>query len=550
MTPITPLTPDIQNRRFAFTRPPELDGAGPRRRPVVIAGGGPVGLTLALDLARRGHEVVVLNRRDRLAHGSRAICFSKRSLDIFHRLGVAAPMVDKGVIWNVGKVFHGADPDPVYEFDMLPVKHQRNPGFINLQQYYVESVLIDALAGFDNAEIRWASTVTQVTAEPDGVVITVDTQGGPYALHADYLLACDGANSPIRAAMGLDFEGRAFDDSFLIADVTFKETRPSERWFWFDPPFPGGSALLHKQPDNVWRLDFQLGPGADLDAAVKPENVDPFVRGMLGPDVSFQYEWISAYRFQCRRMARFVHGRVIFLGDSAHLVSPFGARGCNGGLADADNLGWKLDRVLRGLAAPALLESYDAEAVETADENILNSTRATDFITPKSHGARLLRDAVLALARPEPALRPFVNSGRLSAPVSYAASPLSTPDGEPWSGGPAPGAPGPDAPVDWCDGDGFLLDRLGGRFALLAFHMKIGEADRRQLARQDVAVLAEGAEFTDTAGLAADRYGAAGRPALYLMRPDQYAAARWRTLDRAGIEAALARAGAKDPAHV
>ena len=297
---ITPLTPAVQDRRFAFRRPPELDGAGPARRPVVVAGGGPVGLTVALDLARRGHAVVVLNRRDRLAHGSRAICFSKRSLDIFHRLGVAAPMVEKGVIWNVGKVFRGGDPAPVFEFDMLPVKHQRMPGFINLQQYYVESVLVDALDALPNAEIRWCSEIVDVGRDRDGVRVRIETPAGDYALETDYLLACDGAGSPIREMMGLSFEGQAFDDSFLIADVTFRQDRPSERWFWFDPPFPGASALLHKQPDNVWRLDFQLGPGADLDAAVRPENVDPFVKGMLGAETPFEYAWISAYRFQCQ----------------------------------------------------------------------------------------------------------------------------------------------------------------------------------------------------------------------------------------------------------
>jgi len=494
--------------------------------PVLIAGAGPVGLAMALDLGQRGHRVVVLNRLDYIAGGSKAICFSKRSLDILDRLGIGDRMVDKGVTWNVGKVFWKDRPDPVYQFDLLPVKDQKRPAFINLQQYYVEEYLVDALAALPHVDIRWGHEVRSVEPSGDGVSVGVGTTDGDYAIEADWLIACDGNRSPVRQMLGLDFQGRVFEDNFLIADIRIAEEKPAERWFWFDPPFnPGKSALFHRQPDGVWRLDFQLGWDIDRQACVQPENVEPYIRAMLGPDVVFEKEWYSVYTFQCRRIERFVHGRVLFAGDSAHLVSPFGARGCNGGFADIDNLGWKLDLILRGEAGEALLASYDHEAIATADENILNSTRSTDFLTPKSATSQAFRDAVLELAAEHEFARPFVNSGRLSTAVSYPDSALNTADDESWDGGILPGSPALDAPL----GDGWLLDRLGDGFVLLT------SGDVASVAGVETVAL----DSADAVAVA--RYDLQSGGA-YLIRPDHYVAARWRRPDPARIAAALARA--------
>lgn len=496
--------------------------------PIVIVGAGPVGLATALDLGRRGHAVIVLAMLDFIAAGSRAICFAKRSLDIFDQLGVGDTIVDKGVVWNVGKVFRGDRAAPVLEFDVLPVKDQKRPGFINIQQYHVEERLVEAIDRLPDVELRWGHRLTGLETRDDGATLSVATAAGSYAIRTDWVVACDGSRSPTRAMLGLDFDGRVFEDNFLIADIRIKGERPAERWFWFDPPFfAGQSALVHKQPDNVWRLDFQLGWDVDRTAAILPEHVEPLVRGMLGPDVAFEREWYSVYTFQCRRMARFVHDRVIFAGDSAHLVSPFGARGCNGGLADVANLGWKLDLVLRGTAGPRLLDSYDTEAGAIADENIRASSRSTDFMTPKSAVSRIFRDAVLELAAELPFAAPFVNSGRLSTAVALTGSPLDTLDRDDWQGkGVAPGSPALDAPLR----DGWLLDRLGSDFVLLADCWSGSEID--------------GVRVIDTASAGeplAGRYALAqGR--AYLVRPDHYVCARWHDVDRAGVIAALARA--------
>lgn len=508
--------------------PSPLPSGAPRETtPVVIVGTGPVGLAQAIDLGQRGHRVIVLGRFDFVPAGSKAICFSKRSLDILDRLGVAERAVARGVVWNVGKVFWKDAREPVYQFDMLPVKSQKMPGFINIQQYLLEDLLLERIAELPGVELRWGHEVTDVEPYPGGAVIAVSAAAGDYRIDTEWLIACDGNKSTVREALGLDFEGRVFEDNFLIADIRMKGEQPPERWFWFDPPFnPGQSALMHKQPDDVWRLDFQLGWNIDRAACVRPENVDPMVRAMLGDDVEYEPEWYSVYTFQCRRMRRFVHDRVIFAGDSAHLVSPFGARGCNGGLADIDNLGWKLDLVLRGVSETELIESYNDEAVVTADENILNSTRSTDFLTPKSKISRVFRDAVLELARDYRFARGFVNSGRLSTAVHYPASTLNTRDAEDWGArGVPPGSPALDAPLD----DGWLLERLGGEFVLLCDGQPGFDVGGLRVVAVKEAVLLR------------ERYALAPG-AAYLIRPDQYVAARWQAPDQRAIVAALARA--------
>ncbi|MDB5821183.1 MAG: putativev FAD-dependent monooxygenase, partial [Rhizobacter sp.] len=381
-----------------------------------------------------------------LSSGSRAICFAKRTLEIFDRLGCGDRMVDKGVSWNVGRLFFR--DEEIYHFDLLAEAGHSRPAFINLQQYYVEGFLAERAAQLPMVDIRWKSAVSGVEVHDDHAVLTVDTPDGPYRLEAQYTVACDGSRSSVRRSMGLESKGQTFRDRFLIADVKMTAPFPSERWFWFDPPFHRNqSVLLHRQPDDVWRIDFQLGWDADPEEEKKPENIVPRVKALLGDDAEFTLEWASVYTFSCQRMDDFRHGPVLFAGDSAHGVSPFGARGANSGVQDADNLGWKLAAVLRGEAGDSLLDSYAAEREFAADENIRNSTRATDFITPKTEISRMFRDAVLDLAKSHPFARTLVNSGRLSVPSTLAGSSLNTPDVDAFEGKMVPGAVAADAPV-------------------------------------------------------------------------------------------------------
>jgi len=517
---------------FPYRRPEAVGQAAAEEAALVVVGGGPVGLTIALDLAKRGVRSILLDEDDTVSVGSRAICWAKRTLEIFGRLGLGARFLEKGVTWNRGRVFH--QDREAYAFDLLPEQGHEYPAFVNLQQYYAEQWLIEACAATGLVELRWKNRVAGIENRADGALLKVATPDGEYRLHAQWLLACDGARSFIRESLGLDFLGQVFRDRFLIADVRMKADFPTERWFWFDPPFhPGQSVLLHKQPDDIWRIDFQLGWDADPEAEKDPAKVRARVAQMLGPQVPFELDWVSVYTFRCRRIERFRHGRTLFLGDSAHQVSPFGARGGNGGVQDADNLGWKLAAVQDGRAPDTLLDSYDAERIPAADENILNSTRSTDFITPKNAAARAYRDAVLALSAHHALARPLVNSGRLSRPAVLAESPLST-DG-------VAAAPAPDAPVMRNGKPDWLLRQIGadGGFTLLSFTAPgvLPAAAPAGVTRHVIAQQDHQGVLFDHSGLAAQRFGATPGTAV-LLRPDQHLCARFAEPTTAAIAAA------------
>ncbi len=521
--------------QYDYARSPDQDVDQPVRHRVVVIGAGPVGLATAIDLAQRGQQVVLLDDSDRIGVGSRAICFSKRCLDVCDRLGVAGRMVEKGVTWQVGKVF--LEAEQVYAFDLLPEDGHKNPAFINLQQYYLEGYLVDRANELDGLEIRWRNKVEGLSQNDDAVTLSIETPDGPYLLEAEYLVACDGARSSLRSIMGHDFVGQVFDDRFLIVDVKMNAEFPTERWFWFDPPFhKGQSTLLHKQPDDVWRIDFQLGRDANPEEEVKPENVMPRLRAMLG-DVETEIEWVSVYTFQCKRMEQFVHGRVYFAGDAAHQVSPFGARGANSGLEDAQNLAWKLDAVLRGDAGTELLETYGVERELAADDNIGHSTRATDFISPKNAVSQTFRNATLKLAQHAPFAQKFVNSGRLSTPSVYENTPLCTADEDSFEGSARLNYPAPDAPLETAEGETtWLLDTLPTGFT--ALHVANGT---RPNPPDGITLMNIGDGLIDATGLFSKRYDALPGT-TYLIRPDQYVCARFRTFDPQALATAHRRA--------
>ena len=535
-------------------------GSVPARAALVIVGAGPIGLAAAIDCAQQGLPVLLLDDDSTVSVGSRGLCYAKRSLEVLERLGAGDAVLRKGVTWNTGRVFHRERE--VYSFELLPEPGHEMPGMVNLQQYYLEQFLVERAQQLPGIEMCWNNKVEAIEHTSDGARLRVRGPQGEYELLADWVIAADGARSPLRKMLGLDAEGKVFNDRFLIADVSMHAQFPAERWFWFDPPFhPGQSVLLHRQADDVWRIDFQLGAAADPEAERQPERVIPRIRAMLDHqgyrDVRFDLEWVSVYTFQCRRMRSFRAGHVLFAGDAAHQVSPFGARGANSGLQDVDNLVWKLALVINGQAPQSLLDSYDAERGAAADDNIGNSTRSTDFITPKTDAARRYREATLQLASHHGFAQALVNSGRLSTPTHLWSSSLNTADREAFCCVVRPGSPLEDAPVE-CEGrPDWLLRHTGDGFCLLLF------TDRAESLRESlealrelgdagppvrIVVLAEQPGRLDQAQvlhdvqhLAAERCDAQEGTA-YLIRPDQHIAARWRRADAASVRAALARA--------
>ena len=505
-------------RPFPYTAPPGLTGPEPRHK-VAIIGAGPIGLAMAIELANHGVASVVLDDNNVVSVGSRAICWSKRSLEILDRLGVGDQSVTKGVTWKVGRTFH-RDRE-VFNFDLLPEDGHKMPAFVNLQQYYVEEYLVERAHAL-GIDLRWKNKVVAVDRHADHAVLSVETPDGSYRLEADWVIACDGARSPVRGMLGLEFEGELFEERFLIADIQMEADFPSERWFWFEPGFHNGqSALLHKQPDNIYRIDLQLGWDTDPEVEKQPERIIPRIEKVVGHK-NFTLDWTSIYTFQCRRLRSFVHGPVLFVGDSAHIVSPFGARGGNGGLQDVDALGWRLAAVVKGAQSPDILAGYDRERVFGADENLLNSSRSTRFMSPEAGVERLFRDAVLHLASRADFARPMVNSGRLSRPCVY---PLNAPDAD--LPKPArPGAVAPDAPID----GGWLLNALGRDFVVLALG-------------QDAPTVPGARSLTPNVNdHLKSRYLGGAAKAIYLIRPDQIVAARWVTASADEISAAMAAA--------
>ena len=527
--------------------------------PVIVVGAGTVGLVAAIDLAQYGIPAVVLDEGETVRAASCAICYAKRSVEILDRLGCGESVVREGVGWNVGRVFF--KDRQVYSFNMLSDAGHRRPAFVNLQQYCLEEILVDRARTTGRVDLRWSSRVVAIDSTTDEVRVVVDGSAGKHVLSCDWLIACDGADSPVRRMLGLESEGQMVRDRFLVADVRMKADFPSERWFWFDPPFhPDHSTLLHQQGDNVWRVDFQLGWDADPEEEKRPENVLRRLRAMMG-ESDFELEAVSVRTFSCRRMEKFRHGRVLFAGDAAHQVSPFGARGANSGIQDSDNLVWKLNLVMDGKAPQALLDTYSDERVAASNENIRHATRSTDFITPRSRVAREFRDATLLLAEKYPFARRLVNSGRLSVPVILDRSVLNTPEADVFSGGLSPGSPASDAPVVLNRELRWLLDCVGDRFNGLYFAHGMNEIPAQAASGiaaltldripVDTLVVVEPGNavelppgvmrLEDYEDFVVQRFDATPGT-FYLLRPDQHVCARWRTFDSARVRRAVLRA--------
>ncbi len=537
---------------FPFVRPAELEG-GPTRHRVAIVGAGPVGVTAALELARHGVDSVVLDDKDTVNDGSRAICISRHSLEILQQLGVDGPFVEKGLGWTRGRTYF-RDRE-IYRFEMPHTQQERFLPMYNLQQQYIEKFLIDKAAESERIELRWRSAVTGVRQEEDGVTLEVATPEGDYRLECDYLLAADGARSVVRKALGLALHGEAYEGRYVIADIRMHSDFPTERRaFFHSAALPDSTILVHKQPDDIWRIDYQLSPDEDPEAAVEEGNirdrVGQIVREVLGERDDWELEWWSLYKAYTLALDDYRHGRVLFIGDSAHLVPIFGVRGLNNGLADAANAGWKLAWVLKEQASERLLDSYTPERRGATLDVFANAGKSTRFMTPPSRGYRLMRDAALSLALHNDYASGFANPRQVT-PYTYAESPLTLADEAGFNAGPMPGAPLFNRRLSE---DGFLLDYLGSGFTLLHFSHD-GSIDPAlaeclnalQAAGQRIDVLTV-ARQPGSDNTLADRNGnlfaayGADPGSAYLIRPDRHVAARWKRPEPGDLEAALATA--------
>lgn len=412
---------------YPFVAPSELNSKEITHHPVVIVGGGITGLSLACALARYGVKAVLLDEDNTVGvkgASSRGICYTQKSLEIFHRLGIYERIAAKGVQWSVGRTFAGKDE--VYSFDLRQQSNfnlSTQPPFINIQQFYIEGYLVERIYELGHVDLRWKSRVTGFSQNAEAATLTVETPAGSYQIAAEHVIDASGSHTPFHQWAGATMQTRNGDDRWCIADVRFSKHPPVERHTWIEAPFNENRAVWqHLMADDVWRIDYQMAPNANPEEVSREDVVRERLQRQFGKDVEVEIVWVGPYAYRSRCLDKLRLGRVFFMGDTAKIVSPFGARGGNTGVADADNLAWKLAAVLRGRASPTLLESYNAERLEAAQQNVQVTNRTARFLRPADGVERCFRTAAIGLAKQYPFARALVNTGRMAVANTYTKS--------------------------------------------------------------------------------------------------------------------------------
>lgn len=542
---------------YPFIEPPEIRRGEVSHHPIVIVGAGLAGLTMACSLARYGVPAVLLDEDNTVgAKGasSRGICYTQKSLEVFERLGIYERIAAKGIQWSVGRTFAGEDE--IYSFDLRQQSNYNlssQPPFINIQQFYIEGFLVERLRELGQVDLRWCNRVTAFEQNSECATLTIATPAGQYRMRADHVIDATGAHTPFRGWVAASVTARHGDDRWCIADVRFSKHPPVERHTWIEAPFNENRAVWqHLMADNVWRIDYQMEPNADPEQVSREDVVRERLQRHFGADCEVEIVWVGPYAYSSECIDRMRHGRVFFMGDSAKVVSPFGARGGNTGVSDADNLAWKLAAIIKGRAGPALLDSYHEERHEAAQQNVQVTNRTSRFLRPSAGMEKVFRDAVIGLARQLPFARALVNTGRMAIANPYTRSSVCDKTG---------GQPVQNVSFAWADGSSGTVNDLllwaDGRLLLLLF----GDASPDALSRLRVigeTMPLRSVQVVGTGGDAAaiehvvDPHGHLQGAchvfghAWALVRPDSYVAATGESIDSTLVHAIGKALGLED----
>ncbi|WP_165390252.1 FAD-dependent monooxygenase [Thalassococcus sp. S3] len=496
----------------------------PANPDVVIVGAGPVGLYAAARLAQFGASVLILERASEpMRRGSKALCVQSDVIDLLDNVGCGHPVREAGCAWNLSRTYVRNTEVRTTRFDAGPTG---TPAFVNLPQWQIEDLLRAAGERTGRVRIVWGAEfdgLEQDAEDPDPdrkVDIRFQQDGAVRTVSTTFLLGCDGVRSNVRETLGVEWLGRVHADRFLIVDAEFDVDWPKERRFWFDAPSnPGRQIVVHPQPGRMWRLDWQLPKDCDPKAEIAPHRIADRIETLAGTR-EHRLEWASTYRFHQRHAARMRLGNVFLLGDAAHALPPFGARGMNSGLQDAENLCWKLAAVLEGQAAADILTTFDRERFKAARENVAITGKTIRFMVPPTRLHHWYRNALVRGAARFPALNGLINSGKMSTPTSYRG--LDTVQRR-TRGNLRPGDIVPNLSL----GSDALRAHLAGGFGLIAARQSPAgeriEAALPFISRLGVTLIwADDAEYAASHKLT-DLLRQAAAPAL-LVRPDGYLA--------------------------
>ena len=532
--------------------------------PVVIIRAGPVGLACALDLASLGIRTIVIEKREGVQVGSRAVGIRRRSLQIFDHLGVFRAIRAAGYVLERGWTYYGTKL--VNESIFQDETGSDYPNVLLLQQDVLEEMLIQRAREFGSVDIRWCHTLRAMDQSDDRLRLSIAAPDGPYTLDARFVVAADGAHSDVRRILGISYLGARFEQRWVIADFHTAASITPGRRLWFDPPYQVGSTtILYQLPGNTWRLDYLVPDGEDPAEAATPQKATERIRAHLAmmklPD-DWQLLRCSAYSPSALSLESYRQGRVLFAGDAAHLTPIFSGRGMNHGIEDIHNLSWKLAQVIRHQRDPAILDTYTLERRPAVLATLNALSKTTVYMSTPSRGARLMRSAALSLASGQPGFRSLFEPFQLGEFVP-SDSPLNGAphrEREFHGEGPGSGSTVPDFPIE-LDQNGqrrrcSIYQLLGKRFLVLYF-MDSGCASLAQIRElptlaADVEIILVASDATSIDGFTtiADRDGSARRAlaatpgTCYLIRPDDVIAARWRTLVPQELISALEIAGA------